>query len=299
MLYLYLKHTGSDMNEAKRKAGLIGGKRRRDKCDAIRSNYYKHANVCTQCNSSLDYDRRKNKFCSRGCAQTFNNSNRVHSQKTKDKISKSVSIAYSNASDEERRTRSINNLEARLASYKWKNRSNKKKPDRTCTVCGVKIYRSNKYDFCKVHYLESGVGQRNMGSYTNRFKSEWVTNPWNGSNVWLMSGLESEFVTILNDNNIRWSSPKYLPYTDLDGGSHIYFPDFYLDDYDIYIEVKGYMWRNDVDKMVRVMAQHTDKRILILKKKDIHKMRNSTIGSILDFDSKCLGSNPGSASIKH
>jgi ferredoxin len=43
-------------------------------------------NKCTQCLQSLEYDSRKNKFCSRSCATTFNNTGRTHSDETKEKI---------------------------------------------------------------------------------------------------------------------------------------------------------------------------------------------------------------------
>lgn len=74
--------------------------------------------------------------------------------------------------------------------------------------------------------------------------------------------LESSFEILvaksLDENNIRWSRPKRFQYVDLNDKKHTYTPDFYLPDYDVYLDPKndylithvnpslGYM---DVDKI--------------------------------------------------
>lgn len=63
------------MNRAE--AGLIGAKRaaetnRNNKLKRI-ENYNKNPNLCCRCKQSLKYEKRKNKFCSHSCAQSFNN----------------------------------------------------------------------------------------------------------------------------------------------------------------------------------------------------------------------------------
>jgi len=49
--------------------------------------YVEYPNFCRNCNNILQYSARKNKFCSKNCAATFNNTGRVRSDESKKKIS--------------------------------------------------------------------------------------------------------------------------------------------------------------------------------------------------------------------
>jgi hypothetical protein len=48
--------------------------------------------------------------------------------------------------------------------------------------------------------------------------------------------LSTEFIKVLNENNIKWQRSKItpIPYVYLNK-SHLYFPDFVLSEYDVYI----------------------------------------------------------------
>jgi uncharacterized Zn ribbon protein len=39
--------------------------------------YYLSPKICPSCNSAISYEKRRNKFCSRSCSATFNNTDRV------------------------------------------------------------------------------------------------------------------------------------------------------------------------------------------------------------------------------
>lgn len=52
---------------------------------------------------------------------------------------------------------------------------------------------------------------------------------------------------------------------------HLYFPDFLLTEYDIYVEVKGYETERDQAKW-----KHVDKPILIIKQKEIDLIKNNS-----------------------
>jgi hypothetical protein len=67
----------------------------------------------------------------------------------------------------------------------------------------------------------------------------------------------------LDDNNINWTN-KITPFTYIwNGNDHLYFPDFYLPDYDRYIEVKGYERERDRHKWKVVP------NLVIIKQKEI------------------------------
>ncbi len=74
---------------------------------------------------------------------------------------------------------------------------------------------------------------------------------------------------------IKWRKLKtnhdVLKY-EMDGKVKSYTPDFYLEDYDIYLEIKGYWWGNDKEKMRIVLETYKDKRILIVEKEQYEKI---------------------------
>lgn len=80
---------------------------------------------------------------------------------------------------------------------------------------------------------------------------------------------ELEVAKYLDSNNIKWSRPtvgiEYLWNNDI----HLYFPDFYLSEYNAYIEVKGLVRERDFAKWKNV------NNLIIIKAKEINDIRNS------------------------
>lgn len=59
---------------------------------------------------------------------------------------------------------------------------------------------------------------------------------------------ELKFAVFLNDKNIKWTNViKPFPYFWNDSW-HLYFPDFYLPDFNVYVEIKGYERERDIQK---------------------------------------------------
>lgn len=85
----------------------------------------------------------------------------------------------------------------------------------------------------------------------------------------LKGGWELKFAIWLDKNNIRWTNVvKPFEYF-WKGGIHLYFPDFYLIDYDRYVEVKGYERERDRCKWKVI------KDLILIKKNDITKITNN------------------------
>ena len=60
------------------------------------------------------------------------------------------------------------------------------------------------------------------------------------------SSWERELAIKFDNLKIKWiKNPTYFKYENLNGEIRKYYPDFYLPDYDCYIEVKGY-WTDEV-----------------------------------------------------
>jgi hypothetical protein len=65
---------------------------------------------------------------------------------------------------------------------------------------------------------------------------------------------------------------------ELDGKTKWYSPDFYLPEYNLYIEVKGYWWGRDKEKMQAVYSQHPDARIVLVEKEQFEEIMNFDAG---------------------
>ncbi len=75
--------------------------------------------------------------------------------------------------------------------------------------------------------------------------------------------------------NIRWIKLKTNKDTlkyEMNGQTRSYTPDFYLPDYDMIIEVKGFWWGDDKEKMKIVLDTYPDKNIVIVEKEEYEEI---------------------------
>lgn len=80
----------------------------------------------------------------------------------------------------------------------------------------------------------------------------------------------------LNELNILWTRNKWIEYFDGDIVRH-YNPDFYLDLFDAYVEVKGYYPPEDQKKMKLVLDQHKDITIYFIGENEYKKFLQNQI----------------------
>lgn len=125
-------------------------------------------------------------------------------------------------------------------------------------------------------YSHKGNPNRNKGGYrknAGRSKKFQVLDSFGGE-VHLQSSYEKRTADILNDLNIRWIRPKFLRY-----GSKKYFPDFYLVDYDIYIDPKNnYLIAKDASKIMMASRENGVRIEVISEKKLTKEFFQSLIG---------------------
>lgn len=74
----------------------------------------------------------------------------------------------------------------------------------------------------------------------------------------------------LDDNNIKWIRPYTGIEYQYNGSTHLYFPDFYLVEYDYYIEVKGY--ERDKDRIKYSVVNN----LILIKKDEIIKIKSDS-----------------------
>ncbi len=173
--------------------------------------------TCEKCSKSHDGKFGSGRFCSKSCANA-----RVRTKNIKKKISKSLkgNIPW-NA--------------GKLSTY-----------TKTCVTCN-KIFTTvgwNKKKTCSDECMRQAPG-RNGGYRPNSTRK--IRSEYNG--YWMDSGAERKFAELLDKNNIRWikNTDKFFTYRDISGKLRKYYPDFYLPDYDYWVEIKGLLYRNDND----------------------------------------------------
>lgn len=90
-------------------------------------------------------------------------------------------------------------------------------------------------------------------------------------NQWMHSSWELLVAKWLDENNVKWTrSVKYFLY-EWNGSLKRYFPDFYLEEFDLFIEVKGYEILKDIAKWKVVP------NLLILKLNEINLLKNNEL----------------------
>ena len=86
---------------------------------------------------------------------------------------------------------------------------------------------------------------------------------------------ERDIAMKLEELSIKWIKLKtnkdVLKYT-MQGKLRSYTPDFYLESFDVYLEIKGYWWGTDREKMDIVLETHKDKNICIIEKEQYEKI---------------------------
>lgn len=114
----------------------------------------------------------------------------------------------------------------------------------TCS-CGVPFYSKTKScQYC--HICRTAVRIK------NGLRSTQVL--YNG--VYLDSSWELKLAKHLDDNNIKWTRPSFITYSDIMGNTKKYFPDFYLPKLNIYLDPKNpYGMIKDKHKLQQVMLK--------------------------------------------
>lgn len=99
----------------------------------------------------------------------------------------------------------------------------------------------------------------------NKYFKKEIINGFRMDSSW-----ESIFANYLNKNNIKWiknkKSFKYI----FENEEHSYYPDFYLEDFNLYVEIKGQETEKDKAKYKVV------DNLLVLKAKEINEIQHNS-----------------------
>jgi len=246
--------------------------------------YEANPRYCKYCNtkfihSQIQANYRK-KFCNSSCAASYNNKGRVRTQTSKLKTATTLkSRPYIDTQckdcNENIKVKKIvkeGNLCDLCYNNKVKNVWSIKSKKYNCIKCN-KPTLNNKTKLCKNCWILSEDFEKLRGNYTKSFQKGYYFCKKQNKNVYLNSSLEFAFAEYCDKNNIIWSKPNHLIYT-LNGKQHYYFPDFYLNEHNLIVEIKGYFWKNDIKKMQAVLRDNKDKNIKIIQQKELNELIN-------------------------
>jgi hypothetical protein len=177
---------------------------------------------CEKCNNPIDKDKlskwSSGRFCSRTCANSRN------------------------FNEESRRKKSIANKKL----IPW-NKGTAKTEIRSCTVCSnnFTVIGYNKRKTCSKYCAKHAPGQ---GGYRPN-STRKIRSLYKG--YWMDSKAERRFAELLDNHDIKWekNSIKYFHYRDKSNKLRKYFPDFYLIDYDYWVEIKGVYYQTENDNL--------------------------------------------------
>lgn len=165
---------------------------------------------CEKCQQTHDGTFATGRFCSRACAN---------------------SRKFSQEAIEKKRLATIKNPPWNKG--KWL----VKRETRICSICNTS-YITDHWRVKKYCSPECARKRPNQGGYrpnsTRKIRSEY-------KGYWMDSGSERTFAELLDIHGIRWikNTDKFFQYRDLSGKLRKYYPDFYLPDYDYWVEIKG------------------------------------------------------------
>jgi hypothetical protein len=159
----------------------------------------------------------KSKFCSSSCSAKYNNRLRVRSKETNQKISYSL-----------KGRPNISNPKGnqKLCRIAW------------CQICNslIKNKRTKTCSEDCTSKLQSLKAKERLRKGRWNTNAQWYESPYAGR-VFLESSWEVIVALELDKNNIKWIRPKFINYT-LNNTRKSYYPDFYLIDYDVYLDPK-------------------------------------------------------------
>lgn len=87
-----------------------------------------------------------------------------------------------------------------------------------------------------------------LGRYRGRKMKTFTDVDYLGNKCTHLGSWEKLIADLLTQNNIHWVKEQYSFNYTFNNSTHLYYPDFYLPDYNLYIEVKGMVTDKDKAK---------------------------------------------------
>ncbi len=222
--------------------------------------------VCRKCNTkytlNLTEHQFKNNIFRKHCSMKCSNS-KIQTKKMNEKRS----IKLKGREYPERRTRYTITKKCKIC--------------KTIFYClNYQNYKTCRSKICLTKLNSINAKKREFGGLTSKRKVNYMTK--SGKIVHLQSSYEEKIAVELDKYNIEWKRPKYLIWKDNKGKEHRYYPDFYLPNYDIYLDPKNdYLIKKDEEKIKRVKEQNNIKLYMLNSEQLNIKYIRNLIGVIV------------------
>lgn len=203
--------------------------------------YTKNPTKCLECSSTFEYDKKNKKFCNRSCSAKFNNNKRIENgfeRTVESRLKTSESRKGRVGSNNQTRYCKIYLIECKVCKSK-KFVDTYKKNNKTCGSedCILQCITDRSYQ----------NGGQKIFKYLNKIQNKVIS---------LQSSWELEVATLLDELNINWIRPENIKWNDSTGKLRRYFPDFYLIDFDTYLDPKNPLcMKNDKEKIGIISKQ--------------------------------------------
>ncbi len=216
-----MNYIGSEYHiENAKKASVLGNRKIQEIKNKRVEKYNNNPNLCLNCNNSLPYDKRKNKFCSSSCSASYNNKNRIITDEQKSKTSLSLK-------------RIDRGGKKALKEYK-----------RNCKECGdvfivtrIENGKLSQQEYCSDICSKLGM-KKNLSLNVKEKVRNGTHKGWTSRNI--ISYPEKFFIEVLKNNKLEYKQNFVISKRDL-GLNDIsnYFLDFYFEDKKIDLEIDG------------------------------------------------------------
>lgn len=197
---------------------------------------------CERCGKDHDGTFASGRFCSIHCANS-----KPMTTETKEKISNTLSLPKI------------------IVACKWCN-TKFSTLSKTNLYCSRSCFQRHRWTIPeyreKMMKVMRQFGGPRLRGGRSKFQ-DWYESPTAGR-VFLQSTYELEYAKRLDSQGISWvRNKKKFPYV-FEGKLKNYYPDFYLVDEDVYVEVKGYQTERDLAKW-----KHFPYKLKIITGKDL------------------------------
>ena len=207
------------------------------KKDKEKFNYNLAPKKCNICNEEISFERRNNIFCSSSCGAISSNKSRT--KESREKQRKSILTYY--------------NVEFYPFIKKEKSKTHILKDAikvsfPSCEVCDSLFCSkgwSRNRKTCSYECAETLKSLKSIRTKRYSYKGIQMQSVW-----------EIELAKFLDGLNIKWIRPKHVKWIDKDNKIRKYFPDFYLEDFGIYLDPKNpYVQKLDDYKIRQVKKE--------------------------------------------
>jgi hypothetical protein len=207
----------------------------------------------SECNFCKEKIELKKKFCNSSCAAKFNNHNRIMSDETRLKIGLTLKSKYETGelvSSHKKTGKCYNPAFTKITSINYDPIN--KNYRYNCKYCNSEYFTDkspcNSRKTCSKECATKSSLNR---SYNNGSrKTIYYFNKYINSIVVLESTWELKVAKLLDSKLIRWIRPESLTWIDKKNKERQYYPDFYLNDYNLFLDPKNpYCMKLDKFKM--------------------------------------------------